>query len=65
MYVVSRYENPYEHSRGDTVERIDLHVLEKVSRAVGEVLRHEAGPLLTGVTGGEERSKEAAPGAGR
>lgn len=42
MYVISRYENPYEHSPGDTVDKIDLHMLEKVSRGVAAAVTAEA-----------------------
>jgi hypothetical protein len=33
-YIHSVYYNPYEHSRGDTVDKIDFDLLEKVAAGV-------------------------------
>ena len=31
MYINSLYENPFEHSRGDRLERLDLAMIERVA----------------------------------
>jgi hypothetical protein len=34
VYVHSAYENPYEHSRGDTIEKIDFDLLKSVTTGI-------------------------------
>lgn len=43
MYVISRYQNPYERSADDTVDKLDLGMVEMVSRAVKLAVVAEAG----------------------
>jgi len=38
VYVVSLYENPYQHSDEDTIQKIDIGMIETVSQAVREAV---------------------------
>jgi hypothetical protein len=48
--VISRYDNPYEHSSEDTLDKIDLVMVELASRAVRAAVASEAG--IRGQTSG-------------
>lgn len=43
MYVVSLYDNPYEHSSMDTMDKIDFSQLEQVARGGLAVVLEMAG----------------------
>lgn len=48
--MVSRYENPHEHSPGDTIDKLDLGMLELFTRGLTKAVAALAG---TGSAAGE------------
>jgi hypothetical protein len=48
VYVNSLYKNPFEHSTGDVIDKIDFELLEKVSRGVLACLTELAKANLSG-----------------